>query len=157
MSLAPLELLTGLSSEDSAAVMALGTETHLAGGQVLFDLGSDASNLYVVRRGLIALTLPMDVRGQTQDVLIEERRPGQVVGWSALISPHRFTLKATASVSTDMLTLPRTALADYLDAHPEAGYQLTRNVAAIVGQRLQVFQAMWLRQMQRVVQLTYSA
>jgi CRP-like cAMP-binding protein len=155
MSLAPLELLSGLAPEDCAAVLALGSETHLAGGQVLFDLGSDATNLYVVRQGLIALTLPMDVRGQAQDVLIEERGPGQTVGWSALIPPHRFTLKATAPLGTDLLVLPRRALAEYLDAHPAAGYQVTRNVAAIVGQRLQVFQAMWLRQMQRVVKLTY--
>jgi CRP-like cAMP-binding protein len=155
MGLAPLELLAGLAPEDCAAVMALGTETRVAGGQVLFDLGSDAANLYVVKQGLIALTLPMDVRGQAQDVLIEERTPGQTVGWSALIPPHRFTLKATASLGTDLLVLPRKALVDYLDAHPVAGYQVTRNVAAIVGERLQVFQAMWLRQMQRVVKLTY--
>lgn len=155
MSLAPLELLAGLAPEDCTAVLALGAETHLAGGHVLFDLGADATNLYVVRHGLIALTLPMEVRGQAQDVLIEERGPGQTVGWSALIPPHRFTLKATAPLGTDLLVLPRRALADYLDAHPEAGYQVARNVAAVVGQRLQVFQAMWLRQMQRVVKLTY--
>ena len=155
MSIAPLELLAGLAPADCAAVLALGTETHLAGGQVLFDLGADAANLYVVKQGLIALTLPMDVRGQAQDVLIEERGPGQTVGWSALIPPHRFTLKATAPLGTDLLVLPRQALADYLDTHPVAGYQVTRNVAAIVGERLQVFQAMWLRQMQRVVKLTY--
>jgi CRP-like cAMP-binding protein len=157
MSLAPLELLSGLSSQDAAAIMELGTERHVPGGHVLFDLGAEATNLFIVRRGLIALTLPMDVRGQTQDVLIEERNPGQAVGWSAFIAPHRFTLKATASVGTDVLSLPRTRLIEYLDEHPEAGYQVARNVAGIVGQRLQVFQAMWLRQMARVVQLTYSA
>jgi len=153
---APLELLTGLGSADAAALTALGTQTHLTGGQVLFDLGADASYLYVVRSGLIALTLPMEVRGEAQDVLIEERGPGQTVGWSALIPPHRFTLKATASLGTDVLVLPRGALVEYLDTHPSAGYQVMRNVAGIVGQRLQVFQAMWLRQMQRVVKLTYA-
>jgi CRP-like cAMP-binding protein len=155
MSLAPSELLNGLPPEATAAVMALGSEVHLAGGQVLFDLGSDATNLYVVKQGRIALTLPMDVRGQEQDVLIEERGPGQTVGWSALIPPHRFTLKATAPLGTDVLVLPREPLADYLAAHPAVGYQVARNVAAVIGQRLQVFQAMWLRQMQRVVKLTY--
>jgi hypothetical protein len=31
------------------------------------------------------------------------------------------------------------------------GYAVTRNLAAVIGQRLQVFQAMWLREMQRVI------
>jgi hypothetical protein len=31
-----------------------------------------------------------------------------------------------------------------------------QNVASVVGQRLQVFQAMWLREMQRVVELRAS-
>ena len=119
------------------------------------DSQAGKGNLYVVRQGRIALTLPMEVRGQAQDVLIEERGPGQAVGWSALIPPHRFTLKATAPLGTDVLVLPRARLIEYLTAHPAIGYQVARNVAAVVGQRLQVFQAMWLRQMQSVVKLTY--
>jgi len=155
MSLTPSELLNGLPADATAAIVALGSEMHLAGGQVLFDLGADADNLYIVKQGRIALTLPMDVRGQEQDVLIEERGPGQAVGWSALIPPHRFTLKATAPLGTDLVVLPRVPLAEYLAAHPVVGYQVARNVGAVVGQRLQIFQAMWLRQMQRVVKLTY--
>lgn len=155
MPLIPSELLAGLTPESTASVLALGTSLSLGAGDVLFDLGTDARHLYVVQQGRIALTLPMDVRGQEQDVLIEERGPGQTVGWSALIPPHRFTLKATAPLPTDLLALPRAALTEYLDAHPAVGYQVARNVAAVVGQRLQVFQAMWLRQMQRVVKLTY--
>ncbi len=81
---------------------------------------------------------------------MEERSAGQTLGWSALIPPHRFTLKATAPIETDLLAFRRGPLLDYLAAHPEVGYPVTRNLAAVVGQRLQVFQAMWLREMQRV-------
>jgi hypothetical protein len=33
---------------------------------------------------------------------------------------------------------------------------VARNVSAVVGQRLQVFQTMWLREMQRVVELSQA-
>jgi hypothetical protein len=39
---------------------------------------------------------------------------------------------------------------------PDIGYAVSRNVAAVVGQRLQVFQAMWLRQMQHIVNQTHA-
>jgi hypothetical protein len=48
--------------------------------------------------------------------------------------------------------LPRARLIAFFDANPAAGYVVLRNLAAIVGQRLQVFQAMWLREMQRFVE-----
>jgi hypothetical protein len=41
-------------------------------------------------------------------------------------------------------------------ASPEVGYAVTLNLAAVIGQRLQVFQTMWLREMQRVVEMRYA-
>ena len=151
------ELLRGLSPEEAQRVTALGTRIALPSGAELFPLGDTADSLYVVERGRIALTLPMQVRQQEEDVLVEERSPGQSVGWSALIPPHRFTLKATAPLETEVLALPRTALLEYFAAHPERRLRRHANVAEVMGQRLQVFQAMWLREMQRVVELRDAA
>jgi CRP-like cAMP-binding protein len=147
------ELLRGLSDEQAQAVVALGTRIRVASGAELFPLGAPANSVFVVERGQIALTLPMQVRHSEEDVLIEERTPGQALGWSALIPPHRFTLKATAPLDSEVLSIPRAALLEHFAAHPEVGYIVTRNVAEVMGRRLQVFQAMWLREMQRVVEL----
>jgi CRP-like cAMP-binding protein len=89
-------------------------------------------------------------------VLVEERAAGQMVGWSGLIPPHRFTLKASAQIDTDVLRLPRTPLLEFFDRNPAVGYVVMRNLASVVGQRLQVFQAMWLREMQRFVETRSS-
>lgn len=150
------DLLAGLAEGEAASVLALGTHSLLPAGGVLFNLGDAADSLFVVERGRIALTLPMQVRGKEQDVLIEERAAGQTLGWSALVPPHRFTLKATALVDSAVVALPRTALSEHLSAHPAVGYLVARNVSAVVGQRLSVFQTMWLREMQRVVELSQA-
>ncbi len=146
------DLLAGLSHDESQALLALGLRISLSSGQSLFRMGDEATTLYVVERGLIALTLPMQVLGREEDVLVEERSPGQTVGWSALIPPYRFTLNATAPLETEVLALTRSALLEHFAAWPIVGYIVTRNVASVIGQRLQVFQAMWLRQMQRLVE-----
>lgn len=150
------ELLVGLDDHELADLMALASPVSLSPGAVLFRLGADASNLYLIERGLIALTMPMQISGHEEDVLIDERVAGQTVGWSTVIPPHRFTLKAAAPVASELLAFPREKLLTHFASRPHVGYVLSQNVAAVVGQRLQVFQAMWLRQMQRMVNLTHA-
>jgi CRP-like cAMP-binding protein len=150
------DLLKGLSEEEAARFLALGVKTRLAGRQSLFRLGAEADRAYVVVRGRIALTLPIRIRGGEEEVVIEEMQPGETVGWSALVPPHRFTLNATAAIDSELLGFPRTAILDHFAAHPAVGHAVTRNLAAVIGHRLQVFQTMWLREMQRVVEQRYA-
>jgi hypothetical protein len=100
--------------------------------------------------------LPMQLQGREEDVLVEERGPGQILGWSAVISPFRFTLKGTAAVETELLSLSGRELLDYLSGRPEVGFTVMSNLGRILGQRLQLFQAMWAREMQRLVEMGNS-
>jgi CRP-like cAMP-binding protein len=145
------DLVRGLAVEDQAAVLGLGTPMSLAVGQVLFTLGDEADSLFVIRRGRIALTLPMQIAGREEDVVIEDYGTGETLGWSALVPPHRFTLTAAAPLATDVLAIRRDDLVHYCAANPRVGQLVVLNIAGIVAKRLQVFQAMWLRQTQRVV------
>jgi CRP/FNR family transcriptional regulator, cyclic AMP receptor protein len=150
------DMLHGVSAADAARLTALGSRRSVPTGAQLFELGSEAQDVFLVERGRIALTLPMRIGPRQEDVLVEERTAGQMVGWSGLIPPHRFTLNASAQIDTDVLVLPRTPLVEFFDANPAIGYVVMRNLASVVGQRLQVFQAMWLREMQRFVETRSS-
>lgn len=146
------ELLEGLSQGEVNRALALGARISLASGEELFGLGSPADNLFLIERGRIRLTLPMQVRGHQEDIMVEERGPGQTVGWSALIPPYRFTLKATAPLESEVIAIPRQALQGYFADNPTTAYTVALNLAAVIGHRLQLFQAMWLREMQRMVE-----
>ena len=147
------DLLKGLKPEEAESVLALGKRILLASGAELFHLGDTAECIYLISRGRLRLTLPMQIRSQQEDVLVEERSSGQTVGWSALIPPYKFTLTATASLETEVIALPREALDRYFVAHPDTGYAVSLNLSNVVGQRLQIFQAMWVREIQRMVEL----
>jgi CRP/FNR family cyclic AMP-dependent transcriptional regulator len=147
------ELLQGLAPDAADRVRALGTSVILPSGTVLFRLGEEADRLFIVTRGRISLTLPLQVLGREENILIEERGPGQAISWSALIPPHRLTLTATAASDAEVLALPREALLAHFEREPDVGYVIARHAVAVAGQRLQVFQAMWLREMQRLVHL----
>ena len=146
------ELLKDLTADEVERILALGTRIAVPSGTSLFRLGDPAERLFLIERGQIRLTLPMRVRGREEDVVVEERTAGQTVGWSALIPPHKFTLAATAPLETEVIALPREELRKYLAANPTLGYKIILNLAIVIGHRLQLFQAMWLREMQRTVE-----
>lgn len=147
------DLLKGLSREEVDGALALGVRISFSSGAELFRLGDAADRLFLIERGRVRLTLPMQVRGREEEVLVEERAGGQTVGWSALIPPYRFTLTATVPVDTHVIALSRDALREYFSRYPGVGYVVTLNLAAVIGQRLQLFQTMWLREMQRTIEL----
>lgn len=149
-------LFAGLPDQDIAALTALASRMPLEAGGILFRIGQEAVSLYLVEDGLIELTMPMQVGGRGGNVCVDERLTGHALGWSTLVPPHRFTLDATARVATTLLVFPRDRLLAYFAERPDVGYAVLRNVAAIVGQRLQVSQAMWLRQMQLMVNQVHA-
>jgi CRP/FNR family cyclic AMP-dependent transcriptional regulator len=150
------DLLEGLTEEAANRLLALGSPLTLAAGGVLFEVGEPAERVFLIRGGRIHLTLPIAIQGKDQDILIEEHFVGETVGWSGLIPPHRFTLKGTAPVSTELIALPRAALLEHFAADPAVAYTVMRNVGSLIGHRLQVVQTMWTREMQRSVALRYA-
>jgi len=145
------DLLQDLSEPEVQDILSLSTPVSLEDGGVLFDLGDEAREVFLVVQGLVKLSLPLTVGDRQLDAMVGERAPGHMVGWSSMIPPHRFTVKATAVGRTELLSLPRSKLMGRLEARPELGYRVLTNVARIIGQRLQVFQTLWIREMQHVV------
>ena len=150
------DLVKDLTPEEAVPLMALGVATCVTRGTILFRVGEPAERVYLVTRGRVTLTLPIQIHGVEQDVEVEEKVAGETLGWSGFIPPHRFTLKSTATADSDLLAFSRDALAAHFAAHPRVGFTVTRNIASVIGHRLAVFQTMWLREMQRVVELRYS-
>lgn len=150
------DLLKGLTEAEANDLMALGTPVTVRTGETLFRLGEPADRMFLVVGGRITLTLPMKIRGSEEDVLVEERLSGETLGWSGLIPPHRFTLKATAAADSAVVAFSRASLLEHFAAHPAVAYTVVRNVGAVIGHRLQVFQTMWIREMQRTLEIRYS-
>ncbi len=146
------ELLNGLSPAEADQVLALGSRRAVSSGSSLFRLGDAAECLFLIERGRIRLSFPMLVRGKEEEVFFEEKAPGETVGWSAMVPPYRFTLSAMAPLDAAVIALPREALLAFFDRAPETGRRIAFNLAILVGKRLQLVQAMWMREIQRAVE-----
>ena len=147
------ELLRGLAADEADRVLEQGVRQIVPGGTALFRLGERADRLFLTTRGCLRLTLPLEIRGHEENILTEEISAGQTVGWSAMIPPYLFTLTAIAPSEAEVIALPRQALQEYFAAHPATGYTISQNLSAVIGHRLHLFQTMWLREMQRAIEV----
>ena len=144
-------LLQGLRPDEEERVRALGEVIRVPSGTGLFALGEPATKLYIVESGRIGLSMPLQIRGDERDVLVSEMLPGEMVGWSAMVAPHRFTLTAKATVDSLVVAISREGLSALFEQEPRVGAVILGNVASAMAKRLQKVQAMWLREIQRTV------
>lgn len=154
--LAGVELFRGLPGAALERLAALGEPGPVPSGTALFRLGDPAERLYAIGRGRVALSLPIEVRGAQEELTVDEKGPGEIVGWSALVPPHRSTLSARALIDSELLVFAGAPLLELLGREPEVGYRVMANLGAVIGRRLHQSQAMWLRELQRSVQARYA-
>lgn len=146
------ELFEDLSHESLRRLLAIGKSRMLAAGEHLFLLGDEASHFYVLVKGKVDLCFPMRLRGAVKDVTVESVGPGQALGWSGLVKPHRFTLTARATEPSEVAGFARRDLLELFEAEPSIGHAFFTKVSEVVAIRLHTFQALWVRELQRVLE-----
>ena len=155
--IAASSLFHGLSMEQCQAFVPLARPHLVAKGEYLFRLGQLAPTLFIVRSGILELTMPLSMRGGEQEVAVEEARAGDTVAWSALIDPYRFTMSARAGSDVELLGFSPSDLRAALAAQPDIGLRILTNLAQVIARRLQVTQTMWTRELQRAVNVTFGS
>jgi CRP/FNR family cyclic AMP-dependent transcriptional regulator len=140
-----------LSDSEAARLIAVARSQQCQMGECLFLLGDYADRLYVVVTGRVELTFPLSFGGEVRDVPVESKTPGSVLGWSALVKPHRLTLSARAAETSTLATFLRQDMLRVFQAEPHIGYAVMRHIAEVVGRRLLQVQALWARELQRAV------
>ena len=63
-------------------------------------------------------------------------RPGEVVGWSGLVEPFKYTLSAMAWESCKLISIDTRMLRRGLDMYPEMGYKVMNALSNVVSRRL---------------------
>jgi CRP-like cAMP-binding protein len=100
---------------------------------------------------VLELTVPLSLRGGTREFVVEELSWGKCVGWSAMVSPYRFTASGRATTDAVLFSFPRAGLAEACASRNDIGFQIMRNLVAVVGRRLHLAKAMWLAELQETV------
>jgi CRP/FNR family cyclic AMP-dependent transcriptional regulator len=126
--------LFGLSDEMMQVLIGCASNVKFAEGEYLIHEGEVANNFHLVRTGRVALEI--DFVGK-KDLRILTVGPGEVLGWSWLISPYRWHFNGVAVVETRAVALDAECLRNKCEADPAFGYEMLKRLAQVMERRVE--------------------
>ena len=132
------ELFEALTEDELSTLSPLCSEFVAAEDATIFAEGRNSSRVYVITEGQIALQRAIRVPHATRSrrTTVALCRTGDVVGWSALVEPYRYTLSAVAWDSSRLISIDAKMLRKALDMYPEMGFKVMKSLSGVMGRRL---------------------
>jgi CRP-like cAMP-binding protein len=128
-------VFSGLEPARRELIAGCGVNVRLSPGEILFRQGDPADAFYVIRHGAVAL----EIAGvpARPPLVIETLHDGEVVGWSWLVPPHRWSFDARVLEPTAAVKLDGACLRGKAQADPSFGYELMLRFSQVMVERLQ--------------------
>jgi CRP/FNR family cyclic AMP-dependent transcriptional regulator len=124
---------TGLSPEAISRLAAIATLRDIEPGTELTREGQVTEDLAIVLSGRVALRTLVPERGMVTILTVER---GDVVGWSAIVPPHRASSTAIAIEPVKLLVLPGDGLRNLLRSDHALAASVYPRVLQTVARRL---------------------
>ena len=134
-------MFAGLSNEQLASIAAVLVKRRVRAGETIFAEGERSSSLYLLTSGSVGTSKRYglaagDGNGAARQKVLVHLTAPQFFGEMGLLSD----LERSATISTDtdceMLELRRADFERLAESDPVLGYQLVRNVAVVLAERL---------------------
>ena len=107
---------------------------HIPAGTRLFDEGVPVKHLAIILSGEVNIQYLLgNGEMRTVDTLVG----GDLLGFSAFITPYRYTGFGTTTQVTDLVLVDAKKLRDLCTSDPQLGYQLILEVAKLLAHRLE--------------------
>jgi len=101
---------------------------------VIFREGDPADKFFLIREGRVSLEISVPHQG---NIAIQTLTAGDIMGWSWLIPPYRWSFTARAYERTRAIALDGECLRGKCEEDHSLGYEFYRRFANIFVQRLQ--------------------
>lgn len=137
-----------ISEEVVEGLCSRGRVVSFDAGQKLFERGESADELIILQSGVVELLFPVQIMGVSRDVTMEVKQAGDIVAWSSLVKPYRLTVSARCASTGTLTSVSRQELLAFFETDPKTGYLFMRNLAGVIGRRLQAMQTLWAHDLQ---------
>jgi CRP-like cAMP-binding protein len=123
-----------VSEESLKAVAMIADEKTVPAGTQMFSEGDPAEAMNIIVRGQIHIQYILGSgERRTVDTLVD----GDILGWSALVEPYKYTAVGTTSKDTQLVSIRAKHLRELCDKDPLLGYRLARQIAKLLAHRLE--------------------
>ena len=127
------EIFADLDPGDLKFLSTLAEATNAREGEELIRAGLPARTLYILQEGGLMVAFP-DGRAITL------HKPGAVVGWSALVSPSRYTAIVTCLVDCTLISFSGSELLRLVQRNVALGTKIMRKISEVLSRRLPFLQ-----------------
>jgi uncharacterized membrane protein len=124
-----IPMFYGLTDEDLQHLAGALVERRFAAGTMIFDMGDEGSEMYIVESGDVNIHLPGDA---SRRISLKDLAAGEFFGELALFDAKPRSASALATTDAVLLELSRRTLEDYLEERPRAAMAILRTM----GERL---------------------
>lgn len=126
-SLKKASLLADLPPDTYAALTRIARRVHCEEGDILYNIGDPARDVFVMVGGRVRFTIGVGNRPESGGSIFG---PGDAIGWAALLEdqPRRIAT-AVCMEDSDLLALDGAQLLAIFDSQPAAGYLVMRRLA----------------------------
>jgi CRP-like cAMP-binding protein len=131
--LAHSAFFSGLAPEFIEFLAAHAQARRVKEAQVVFHYGEPAHRFYLVSSGHVAVEVAA-IEGPALE--LQDLGPGAVLGWSWLITPHRWSFQARAKTPAELLEFDGDAVLAECEANPRFGYELLKRFSGLMSERL---------------------
>jgi CRP-like cAMP-binding protein len=123
-----------ISDESLKQLAMMAEEKRVPAGTVMFREGDTAAHLSIILAGEIDIQYEL---GSGEMRTVDVLTAGDILGWSALIEPYRYTAIATATQDVVLARIDGPQLRALCEADAQLGYRLVVQVAKLLGHRLE--------------------
>jgi len=123
----------GVDNESLKAVAEIADEKTLHAVTVLFKEGDPADALYIVTSGQVDVSLQL---GSGREVVVDQLVPGDLLGYSVFVEPHRMRAKAMARKESTVIAIDAEKIRALCEKDTKLGFLLVKQVAAALAHRL---------------------
>jgi CRP/FNR family transcriptional regulator, cyclic AMP receptor protein len=124
----------GFEAEFLRAIGVRANDRRFGVDELLAKEGTEADLFYAVLEGKVALEIGS---GDRPVLTVQTVGPGEVVGWSWLVPPHRWRFDARALKPTHVVELDGDVVRRVLRQHPAWGFQFMVRFMPVLAERLE--------------------
>jgi CRP-like cAMP-binding protein len=121
-----------LKPEQREAIKRAAIVTAFANGEVIYSKGNQATYLYVVLEGEVALRLPGP---EAVSILIEQLGQGEIFGLNATFDLGSYSVTSQAVGATKVIKIETAVLQQIMDADTQVGYAIQKRISELYYKR----------------------
>ena len=122
-----------LPDDDVELIASYGQETQLKRGDMLFKQDDAAKSFYIVCSGKVSVEVPA-LYGPP--LIVQELSDGQILGWSWLIKPYKWSFSARAESDTQLIAFDGPKVLQHCEEDPAFGYRILKMFTQLMSERL---------------------